>query len=286
MSGAAATVRELLRWASRELAADGIELPALEAGLLVGHVLDMPREALLADPLRPVGVAAARSIERLVLRRRQGEPLAYILGAREFWSLPLAVSADVLIPRPDSEAVVETVLSCVPGAERRLRILDLGTGSGCLLLALLAEWPEASGVGVDRSEAAARLARGNALRLGLDRRCAFVCADWGAGLGGRFDVIVCNPPYIDDEAFGNLDPTVRCYEPTCALRGGSDGLDAYRALAGDLVRLLAPGGLAVVEVGAGQRERVAGLVAAAGLEPVGVGHDLAGHERCLAIRGA
>jgi release factor glutamine methyltransferase len=283
-SRSAATAGDLLGSTARSLGADGIALPALEARLLVGHVLGLARETLLGHPQRSVTVAEVRAVDSLAARRRRGEPLAYILGEREFWSLPFTVTADVLIPRPDSEAVVETALHHLAGVGRPLRILDLGTGSGCLLLALLRECSEATGIGIDRSEAALRLARSNARRLGFDRRCAFVCADWGAALAGSFDLIVSNPPYINDESFLHLDPAVRCYEPACALRGGADGLDAYRALGGHLARLLASGGLAVVEIGEGQRERVAGLLAGAGLKAVGVGQDLAGRERCLTFR--
>ncbi len=259
-------------------------LPALEARLLVGHVLGLSREAMVAHPQRPVAAAEARAVDGLVARRQRGEPLAYILGEREFWSLPFAVNPDVLIPRPDSEAVVETALSHLDDRDRPVRILDLGTGSGCLLLALLHECENATGVGVDCSQAALRVARSNAGRLGLDERCSFVCANWGGGLAGRFDLIVSNPPYIDAQSFARLDPTVRCFEPAVALLAGADGLDAYRALSAHLERLLALGGLAVVELGAGQRHGVARLLAAAGLGAIAVGHDLCGHERCLTLR--
>jgi release factor glutamine methyltransferase len=274
---------DLLRRTARDLAAAGLELPALEARLLVGHVLGLEREAMLADRGRPVGGDQVSAVESLAVRRRSGEPLAYILGEREFWSLPLRVTPEVLIPRPDSEAVVELALRRLGRVKGPIRILDLGTGSGCLLLALLSECPQAWGVGSDRSEAAVRLASDNARRLRLDGRCVFVCADWGSALGGNFDLIVCNPPYVDDASFAALDPAVRCHEPAAALRGGADGLDAYRAVAGELVSLLAVGGLAVFELGAGQHHEVAALAASAGLGVVAVGHDLAGHERCIAL---
>lgn len=287
-SAATATVGDLLRSTARDLAAGGVPLPALEARLLVGHALGLSREVLFAHPLRPVEAAAAAAVAGMVARRRRGEPLAYIVGEREFWSLPFAVGPDVLIPRPDSEAVVETALNLSGDRTRPLRILDLGTGSGCLLLALLDEYrrARAAGIGVDRSEAAVACARGNAGRLGLDDRCGFACADWGAGLTGPFDLIVSNPPYIDADGFAGLDATVRCFEPRAALDGGPDGLDAYRALVPHLARLLGPGGLAVLEIGLGQRHAVTRLLAAGGLEPVAVGHDLAGHERSLGFRRA
>lgn len=276
---------DLLRAAARDLAAAGIELPVLEARLLVGHVLGLSREALLAEPGRPVSAAGARALDGVVARRRLGEPLAYILGEREFWSLPFMVSPDVLIPRPDSEAIVETALSHIGNVCRSPRILDLGTGSGCLLLALLSECPSAFGIGLDRSPAALRVARANAARLGLAERCAFVCADWGSALAdGGFDLVVANPPYVDGRSLLQLCPSVRGFEPEGALLGGTDGLDAYRALAPQLPRLLAPAGFAAVELGAGQRQPVADLLAAAGLATVAVSHDLAGRERCLVLQ--
>ncbi|MDZ3837662.1 MAG: peptide chain release factor N(5)-glutamine methyltransferase [Rhodospirillales bacterium] len=280
------TVGELLRAVTRALTVGGIELPALEARLLVGHALALSREALLAEPARPVGIGEARAVERLVARRRTHEPLAYILGEREFWSLPLMVSPAVLVPRPDSETLVETALRHFGAiGDGPLRILDLGTGSGCLLLALLSERDAAFGVGVDRSEPALAVARANAARLGLGARSAFVCADWGSAFAeGCFDLIVANPPYIDAEGLARLDPTVRCFEPKGALSGGADGLDAYRALGPELPRLLSPSGFAVVEMGVGQLDPVARLLAGAGLRLAGVGRDLAGHDRCLVLR--
>lgn len=282
----AGTLGDLLRTTTRALVSAGIELPALEARVLVSRVLALSRESLLAQSGRPVSAADSNAVRSLVTRRERREPLAYIVGEREFWSLPFAVTPDVLIPRPDSETVVETALSQLGDVDRPVRILDLGTGSGCLLLALLHACRRATGIGVDRSDHALHLARSNASRLGLECRSAFICADWAAALKGSFDVIVSNPPYIDEQSFLRLDSTVRCHEPALALRGGADGLDAYRSIASDLPRLLAPGGLAAVEIGAGQGKRVAGLLAAAGLKAIAVGHDLAGHERCLAVRRA
>lgn len=284
VAAAAMTIGELLRTTTRVLRTGRVELPALEARLLVAHVLALPRETLFAHPRGPVEAHDVRHVDALVDRRRRGEPLAYILGEREFWSLPFAVSPDVLIPRPDSEAVVETALGHLGDTGRPLGILDLGTGSGCLLLALLSECPSATGVGVDLSKAALCVASSNARRLGLAKRCAFVCADWGAALAGRFDLIVSNPPYIDGLGFAGLDPTVRCFEPAAALSGGVDGLDAYRSLAAHLPRLLAANGVIVLEIGAGQREDVTRLLAEAGLADVAVGRDLAGHDRCLVFR--
>ncbi len=279
-----ARLGDVLRATARALAAGGVELPALEARLLVGHALALSREALLAEADRRLSAAEASAVDELVARRRRGEPSAYITGEREFWSLPFMVSPDVLIPRADSETVVETALTRLGDAARPWRILDLGTGSGCLLLALLSECRSAFGIGLDRSQAALRIARPNAVRLGLASRSAFVCGDWAAAVGdGRFDVIVANPPYVDAASLLRLDPTVRCFEPNGALCGGADGLDAYRELAWQLPRLLAPAGFAVVEIGEGQRQAVQAILAAHGAWAFGVGRDLAGRERCLVL---
>ena len=219
----------------------------------------------------------------LVARRADGEPVARILGRREFWGLPFALAPATLEPRPDTETVVEAALGLVRGAGGAASILDLGTGSGCLLLALLSELPDAAGVGVDRSPAAAAAARRNARSLGLGDRARFVAGDWAEAISGRFDLVVSNPPYIATEHIEALAPEVRRHDPALALDGGADGLDAYRAIVADLPRLLAPSGVAVLELGAGQRDAVAGLARAAGLVVIGSNPDLAGTPRALAL---
>lgn len=265
------------------LDAAGVDLPNMEARLLVGHGLGLLPETIFAHPEREVAPAAARAVGALAERRARGEPLAYIVGEREFWSLPIRVNPAVLIPRPDTERLVEMALDLTADATRSLRILDLGTGSGCILLALLSERRTARGVGIDSSEAALGIARDNASRLGLGSRCSFVCADWGAAVSGAFDLVVVNPPYIADTSFASLDRGVRCFEPSAALRGGQDGCDAFRVILHDLPRLIGARGLAVLEVGEGQADRVASLVTSAGLDLVAVGRDLAGRDRCLAV---
>jgi release factor glutamine methyltransferase len=209
--------------------------------------------------------------------------MAYILGEREFWSLPLFVGPGVLVPRPETETLVEAALEAFPDRTAPLRILDLGTGSGCLLLALLREYPNASGVGVDRSAEALAHATLNARRHGLADRALLVRGDWGRGLAESFELIVANPPYVASGELAELAPEVARYEPRAALDGGADGLDAYRAILPDLPRLLAPAGVACLEIGAGQATALAALAEVGGFR-VAVRPDLAGIPRCLVLR--
>lgn len=217
----------------------------------------------------------------MVRRREAREPVARILGRRGFWTLDLQVTPDTLDPRPDSETVVEAVLARTPDRSAPLRILDLGTGSGCLLLALLSELPKASGLGIDRSPGAAAAARANARRNGLDARARFAVGDWTSALAGPFDIVVSNPPYIERGAIPGLMPEVREYDPVAALDGGLDGLEAYRAILAGLPRLLASGALVAFELGQGQDGPVGNLMRAAGLESPVVAPDLAGIGRCI-----
>lgn len=283
LSPVPASVGEAARAAATALAF--VELPRLEARLLVGHVLGIAPEIVLGHPERPLAPANAARLAELIARRKRGEPMAYILGTREFWSLPLRVTPDVLIPRPDTEVLVETALRAVAGIGRPPRIIDLGTGSGCILLALLSELPGASGIGVDRCEKALRVARDNAARLRLVRRCGFVCGDWSSAIDARFDLVVSNPPYIPDAEHDGLDAGVRLFEPRHALRGGADGLAAYRRLGNALAKLLAPGGFAVIEVGDGQAGEVSALMASRALKTREVVQDLGGRARCLRLAG-
>jgi release factor glutamine methyltransferase len=216
--------------------------------------------------------------------RLDATPVAHILGQQGFWTLDLAVSPATLIPRADSEALVEAALEAFPAPEAPLRVLDLGTGTGCLLLAVLAERPRAFGVGVDLVPAAAALAAANAARNDLQDRAAFLAGDWAGALSGRFDLVLSNPPYIESAAIPGLMPEVARHEPLSALDGGADGLDAYRRLVTLLPVLLAQGGAAVLELGFGQRQAVEGLARAAGLTPAGCRQDLGGIERALVLR--
>ncbi|QOT71101.1 peptide chain release factor N(5)-glutamine methyltransferase [Sphingobium fuliginis] len=247
--------------------------PRLDAELLLAHALEIDRNEML---MRQRDLSVPPGFEALLQRRLTGEPIAYITGARDFWTISLRVTPDVLIPRPDSETLIEAALDHF-GARSPARILDLGTGSGALLLAALSQWPQASGVGVDISPAALAVARGNADRLDLSERAYFRMGDWAEGMDGSFDLILINPPYIarDVALAGDV-----LHEPESALFAGADGLDDYRRIAPMLPRLLAPDGMAAIEIGYDQRLSVSTLLGDQGLS-VGVRHDLAGHDRCL-----
>ncbi|WGF90690.1 peptide chain release factor N(5)-glutamine methyltransferase [Marinivivus vitaminiproducens] len=277
---------EALRSAARRMGRAGLVRPRHEARLLAARVLGCAPDRLIAGNGRPFDAGQAERFERLVDRRLSGEPMAYILGEREFWSLRFTVEPGVLVPRPDSETLVEAALERVAERGGPLRLLDLGTGSGCLLLSLLNEWPDARGLGVDLSAAALAVAAANARSLGLRERARWRLGAWSSGLQGPFDLIVSNPPYIASSAIASLAPDVRSFEPAGALDGGPDGLDAYRAIAPDLGRILAPAGWAVLEVGAGQADDVAALLGAAGLEAIGTRRDLAGIPRAVVARSA
>ena len=237
------------------------------------------------------GERALTAQERLTLdalteRRMEHEPVARIFGVKEFWSLALHISPAVLVPRPETETVVEAALDFIVRGGLRmasLRILDIGTGSGALLMALLSELPNARGTGTDISTPALGVARVNAERLGLAARCTFVTCDIADGLPGPFDLIVSNPPYIAHDDIATLAPDVRDYDPALALDGGSDGLDSYRAIALDARRLLAPGGRLIVELGAGQQPAVSKLFTNAGLTVGAARNDLAGIPRAISV---
>jgi release factor glutamine methyltransferase len=282
---AGAALAEALNQAAARLRTAGIAEARREARLLLGAATGLGRGALLAEPGRLLTGAEREGLVALVERRARREPMAYVLGRREFWSLDLRVGPGVLVPRPETETVVEAVLDALPDRNPPLRVLDLGTGSGCLLLALLSELPNATGTGVDAAPEALATAAANAAALGLDRRAAFRPADWGRGLSGRYDVVVSNPPYIPRREIDALEPEVRDFEPRGALDGGADGLDAYRRLATEVPRLLAPEGLAALEIGQGQAEAVTAIMAGGGLDRIAVRRDLIGIERCLVFRG-
>lgn len=278
------TIRGALEDAARILGDAGIDGARREAQLLVGHALGVGREVMLGDPGRLLGDGERRRLDDLVGRRAGREPAAYITGVREFWSLPFAVTRDTLIPRPDSETVVEAALAAIAGRAGPLRLLDFGTGTGCLLLALLSELPEATGVGVDNSARALGVARTNARRLGLAGRADFVAADWGRGIAGAFDLIVANPPYIGAAEASGLAPEILDFEPSMALFSGGDPVASYRALGPHMARLLGHGGTAVLEIGAGQADDVVAIMAEVGLAEAGRWHDLARIERCVVLR--
>ena len=256
----------------------GGDTARLDAELLAAHALGLSREAMLMGHLDdPV----PESFEPLVARRAAGEPLAYITGTRDFWTITLRVAPGVLIPRPDSETLIEAALSHF-GTEAPSRVLDLGTGSGALLLAALDQWPAACGLGIDRSEAALAIAQGNAVALGLADRAEFHLGDWTQGLSMPFDLVLCNPPYVESGA--ELSREVAEHEPASALYAGEDGLDDYRRLAPAIGPLIAPGGVALFEIGATQGEAVVALFRQCGHAPRLI-PDLAGRDRCVAVNG-
>lgn len=277
----APTLADAVTRLARRLDAAGIEGPLGDARLLALHALAIGRTGLHTDRDRLLSAAEWEALERLGSRRAAGEPVSRIVGEREFWSLPFALSPATLDPRPDSETIIQAALDRLPDRDRRLRILDLGTGSGCLLIALLSELPNAWGVGVDASPDAVAMARGNAERLEVGDRTSFLVGDWGRALDGEFDLVVSNPPYIVDAEIDALRPDVALFDPRSALSGGADGLDAYRVLAPMIAGLLRPGGWAVLEVGDGQAAVVMSWLAGAGLLRCGVVDDLAGVKRCV-----
>jgi release factor glutamine methyltransferase len=267
------------------LRAQGIDSAELDARLLTGAVLGLDLTGLISAAKRALTSGEAIQLDHFVQRRISGEPVARILGAKEFWGLPLQLSADTLVPRPDTETIVETALELLDANGRRhapLRIADLGTGSGAILLALLSELPDAIGIATDINLDALHTARHNAAKLGLGGRAHFIACDYASALAEGFDLIVTNPPYIPSAEIAGLDIEVRDHDPLRALDGGRDGLDAYRVITPEAARLLTPGGLLVVEVGHDQSGDVADLMTAAGLTLPGLAKaDLGGIPRAV-----
>jgi len=276
------TRAELLRDIARRFAEGGLDSPEREARALVKGALDLTDTDLIvrSDALVP-NEDAARTLA-LADRRSAGEPLARLTGRREFWSLDFTLAPDTLVPRPETETLVEAALRAFPERNAALRVLDLGTGSGAILAAILSERPNAFGVGVDLSEGAARRARANLIELGLGNRASIIVGRWAEALRGRFDLILSNPPYITSADIEGLETEVREHDPRLALDGGTDGLDAYRIIANALPSLLKPGGITILELGAGQEADVAALLRANGLPPDGPARpDLAGIARAI-----
>lgn len=280
------TIGSLLCEAGTVLRAAGIEQPRREARLLLGHVLGRAPGLLTTEARDPVGAPEATRFRDLIARRARHVPAAHLTGTRGFWTLDLIVTPDALIPRPDTETLIEAALAALPDRAAVRRMLDLGVGSGALLLAALSEFPAAVGVGVDRSPAALKVARANAARAGLADRALFLCGDWSAALGDRFDLVLANPPYIRSAEIATLAPEVRDHDPRAALDGGPDGLDAYRAILADLPRILLPDGVAVLELGAGQSADVGRLATAGGLGISELRQDLGGIPRAIVLRHA
>jgi release factor glutamine methyltransferase len=268
------TLRAAVFAATRRLAGAGVDTPARDARLLVARAAGVPVDRLIVEDHRPLTDDAAAALQGMLAAREARQPMAQILGERLFWGRSFRVTPDVLDPRPETEMLVAAALEA-PFA----RVVDLGVGSGAILLSLLADRPDATGVGADVSPAALAVARENAGRLGV--AADLVLSDWWAGVAGRFDLVVANPPYITAAEMADLAPEVRDWEPHLALTPGGDGLGAYRAIAGGVMAHLAPGGRLIVEIGPAQGAAVAGLFAAAGLTDVQVRPDLDRRDRLV-----
>jgi release factor glutamine methyltransferase len=274
----------LLLDATRRLKVAGIEGPRQDAVLLLSEAAGLSPDRVRLQPETALAPDIAARFEALMQRRLAREPVSQILGRREFWGLDFHVTRDVLDPRPDSETLVAGALAAISDRGAAWRIVDFGTGSGCLLLSLLHELPNATGLGVDASPAALEIARGNAEQLGLASRVDFRQGDWGTGLEGPFDILISNPPYIESAVVPELAPEVARHEPRLALDGGADGLDAYRRLVPHMARLAAPGAFAALEIGLGQDAAVSALLAGAGFAGIVVLPDLAGVGRVVTGR--
>lgn len=279
------TMGWLWRSARDRFVAAGIDTAALDARLLLRHLLGLDETALVVSEGEAVGEAEERIYEALIARRLAGEPVARILGVKEFYGLPFRLNAAALVPRPETEMLVDFGIGLLRGREEAT-LLDLGTGTGCIALALLAHLPGATAVGVDLSSEAAACAQANAEALGLGDRFTVLTGSWFTpiGPGARFDCIFSNPPYIERAALPGLAAEVRDFDPRLGLDGGADGLDAYREIAAQAGAFLVPGGALVLEIGAGQGRAVRGLFEETGFEEITVSSDLAGHDRMVTAR--
>jgi len=285
----AETFETMLAATTRSFRDGGIDTPSLDARLLLCHAAGLTHEAAILRGREALQPETAARLEGFVARRLAGEPVSRILGMREFYGRSFRVDSHTLDPRPDTETLIEAALDLVARngwRNRQLKLLDLGTGTGCILLTLLAELPQAEGIGTDRCEGALRLAADNARRLGVAGRPRFVAADWLQGMAGRFDLILSNPPYIPTGDMAALSREVAVYDPRLALDGGADGLEAYRRIAARAPSALRPGGSLIVEIGATQAQAATALFRAAGLvvEEDGVRLDLASKPRCVVAK--
>lgn len=281
MIAAAAPLSGLLRRASEDLRLADVPDAMADARILASATFDLSREDMLREPHLEISPDRRTAFEAMIRRRCDREPVGRILGRREFRSLEFILGPDTLEPRPDSETIVEAAVVYGKRISGPVRVLDIGTGTGCLLLAVLNELPGAHGIGTDISGGAIEIAARNADRLGLSDRAEFVRTDWTDGIAGTFDLVLSNPPYIGTAEIATLAPEVSRHDPARALDGGADGLDAYRAISGRLGGLLSPGGVAVLEIGATQQDAVAGIFAAKGFALLETRNDFGGHPRSL-----
>ena len=259
----------------------GIDQPSIDARLMLEVAAGVTRTEIVTDPYRELTAEQAAMLDDFLSRRARREPVSHIIGRKGFWKILLQVNKNVLTPRPETEVIVDEVLKAFP-ENMAFSMLDLGVGSGTILLAVLAERPAAKGLGVDASSEALAVARDNAANLDLNNRAALLHGDWTAGLSDEsFDVVVSNPPYIPSAVIETLEPEVRDHEPRLALDGGADGLDAYRLLAPEILRVLKPGGMFAVEIGYDQSKAVEALFTAAGAKQVRTIKDLSTHDRVV-----
>jgi release factor glutamine methyltransferase len=278
------TRSEALRELRRALTEAGFDTAALDARLLLLTALGISATDLITWPDTLLTPDQAETLAAFAQRRLNHEPVARIVGEREFWGLPFRLSPETLVPRPDTETLVETALDLLPDRQAPLRVVDFGTGSGCILVALLHELPQATGLGVDLSFGALVTARTNAAGNRVGNRCHFALSRWADAISGRFDLIVSNPPYIASGVIPGLDQEVREHDPRLALDGGPDGLEPYRILLTEAERLLAPKGLLVVEIGYDQAEALSHMAKLHGLEILRIAHDLSNNPRCVAMK--
>jgi release factor glutamine methyltransferase len=277
------TIRKVMKDATSRLTEAGIDTARLDARVLLEHVLGVDHTYMIVNHTQLIKKVEIAEFKTLLERREQREPVATIVGHREFWSMDFKTSRFTLDPRPDSETLIDAVMRLRPNRAKSYNILDLGTGTGCLLLSLLSEYPAAQGVAVDVSKEALEIAGHNAKELGLNGRTEFVESSWGEKLVGKFDIIITNPPYIPTADIAELEKEVTEYDPHRALDGGTDGLDEYRKVIPDVKRLLAPEGLSVIEFGEGQHDDVIALCEQAGLSLIKTEKDLAGIIRCVVV---
>lgn len=282
LSGTAESVAGVLGRIAARLRASGVPEPRAEARRLVELATGLGREQQMLRAGSPLPEGQVEALDALASRRCAREPMAYLRGSAPFWDWEVEVRPGILVPRPETETLIEEALARRPDRSAGLRMLDLGVGSGCLVLTLLRLWPAASGVGVDLSDLALAVTATNAERLGVAVRLSLIRGSWDAAPAGPFDLIVSNPPYVTSGELDRLEPEVRLHEPRDALVAGKDGLDAYRALIPEATRRLQSGGLLLLELGQGQAPAVRSLVESAGLRSLGERPDLAGIARCLA----
>lgn len=276
--------KEALRWAVMKLQQERIESASLDARVLLEYVLGVNREQLLFSLELPITSTQYERFAALVAKRAKHQPVSKIIGKREFWGINFAVNENTLDPRPDSETLIEYVLERVVDRDAKLRILDLGTGTGCLLLSLLSELPNAKGVGVDCCLEALAVAKENVVTLGLSDRAEFVDSDWCGKLSGKFDIVLSNPPYIPTGVIATLEPEVAEFDPVLALDGGADGLACYRKIMQQLPDILVKDGFAAFEIGIGQKNDLGTIANENGFEITGSKNDLSGIVRCLIVQ--